>query len=283
LTQTRRERPSRPTRAVAPLPEDVFERTVDEGERRVERGWPQLCATGAVGGIDVGMGVLALLVVRRATGSEVLAALAFGIGFVALTLAQSELFTENFLVPIAAIAAGRASWLQLLRLWVVTLAFNLAGGWIITGLIIAGIPKLGPVAIEVGRFYPGIGYGFPAFALAMLAGCAITLMTWMIHSTTSPSAQLAAAVAMAFLLAAGPLDHAIVVSLEMFAALHAGAPFGYSSWLAVLGFASLGNIVGGVGLVTVLRLVQVGGRKIAEEREAGDHPSDLVVVEADRD
>ncbi len=278
-----RERPPRPKRSVGPVPADVFERTVDEGERRLERAWPQLCATGAVGGIDVGMGVLAMLVVRRATGSGPLSALAFGIGFVALTLAQSELFTENFLVPIAAIAAGRASWLQLVRLWVVTLACNLAGGWVITGLIVAGIPKLGPDAVTVGRFYPDIGFGFHALALAMLAGCAITLMTWMVHSTTSVPAQLVAALAMAFLLAAAPLDHAIVVSLEMFAALHAGAPFGYASWLGVLGFSSIGNIVGGVGLVTVLRLVQVGGKKIAEERDAVDPTSDLVVVDSRRD
>ncbi len=251
---------------MGPAPADVFERTVDEGYRRLERSWLQLCATGAVGGIDVGLGVMALYIVRRQTGSEALAAVAFGIGFVALTLAQSELFTENFLVPIAAIAAGRCSWLDLLRLWAVTLVFNLLGGWVISGLIVTGIPKLGTTAIEVGRFYPGIGYGFHALALAMLAGCVITLMTWMIHSTTSVPAQLAAAVTMAFLLASGPLDHAIVVSIEMFAALHAGAPFGYGSWLAVLGWATLGNILGGVGLVTVLRLVQVGGRKISEER-----------------
>jgi formate/nitrite transporter FocA (FNT family) len=179
----------------------VFERTVDEGQRRVERRWSQMSATGAVGGIDVGLGVLALFVVKRETGDDTLASLAFGVGFIALTLAQSELFTENFLVPIAAIAAGRASWRQLLRLWVVTLAFNLIGGWVITGLIIAGIPNLAPVAVHIGRYYPAIGYGFHALALAMLGGCVITLMTWMVHSTDSVPAQLIAAFVTAFLVA----------------------------------------------------------------------------------
>jgi len=130
------------TPPVVPVVADVFERAVDEGERQLERRWLEPCASGAVGGIDVGMGVLALLLVRRMTGSEGLAALAFGIGFVARTLAQSELLTENFLVPIAAIAAGRASVARLLRLCLVTLVFNLAGGWVISGLIIAGAPSL---------------------------------------------------------------------------------------------------------------------------------------------
>src|SRR3954467_5804785 len=82
--------------------QQTFDRAVEEGEYRINRGWQSLLATGAVGGLDVAMGVLALLLVKHETGSDILAALAFPIGFIALTLANSELFTENFLVPIAA-------------------------------------------------------------------------------------------------------------------------------------------------------------------------------------
>jgi uncharacterized membrane protein len=47
------------------------------------------------------------------------------------------------------------------------------------------------------------------------------------------------------------------VSIEMFCALHTGhAPFGYLDWLGWFGWSVLGNIVGGVGLVTLLRLVR---------------------------
>jgi formate-nitrite transporter family protein len=55
----------------------------------------------------------------------------------------------------------------------------------------------------------------------------------------------------------------------MFAALHAGAPFDYGDWLQVAAWATLGNIVGGVRFVTLLRLVQVGPEKIKEEQAAG--------------
>jgi formate/nitrite transporter FocA (FNT family) len=277
---------SEPSERASPItaqPRDVFERTVDEGERRLERKWLQLCATGAVGGIDVSIGVLALLVVHDATGDELLAALAFSIGFVALTLANSELFTENFLVPIAALAAGRSSWTRLVRLWIVTLVFNLAGGWVMTGLVISGIPRLRPAARTVAAVYPAMGIGWRSFALAMLAGAAITLMTWMTHSSASAPAQLVGAIAIAFLLAAAPLNHAIVVSLEMFAALHAGAPFAYADWASVLGWATLGNIIGGVCLVTVLRLMQVGPEKIEEERARENPATDLVVVGGSED
>src|SRR4051812_40242255 len=96
---------------------ETFQRTVDEGVFRVSRSSPALLATGLVGGADVSLGVFALLIVFSDTGSETLAALAFSIGFIALTLASSELFTENYLVPIAAVAARKASWLGVLRLW----------------------------------------------------------------------------------------------------------------------------------------------------------------------
>lgn len=244
----------------------TFERTVEEGEQRLHRTWPGLLATGTVGGIDVSIGVLALLVVERETGNALLSALAFSIGFISLTLAKSELFTENFLVPIAAVIAGRSSRGALVRLWAGTGVMNLLGGWLMTGIIILGVPGLGKTAVEIGRFVPELGIGRQSFALAVLGGTVITLMTWMERGTKSVPAKLLAAVVAAFLLAATPLNHAIVVSLEMFAAMHAGAPFGYIDWLGVLAWSALGNFVGGVGLVTVLRLVQVGRSKLREEK-----------------
>ena len=250
----------------------TFQRTVAEGEHRLTRTWPQLLATGVVGGLDVGVGILALLLVKEETGNELLAGLAFGIGFIALTLAQSELFTENFLVPVVAVTAKRASVGRLLRLWFGTAVMNLAGGWVITGLIMAGLPKLRHTAVQIATEYARFPAG-RAFALAILGGLVITLMTWMERATESVPAKLVAAVSAAFLLVAGTLNHAIVVSLLSFAALHAGAPFGYGHWLAVAGLATVGNIIGGVGLVTVLRLVQVGHERIEQAQDEGQEPS----------
>ncbi|MHB8671432.1 MAG: formate/nitrite transporter family protein [Acidimicrobiales bacterium] len=251
----------------------AFHRSIDEGVVRLERTLPSLLATGMVGGIDVSVGVFAMFVVRRATHSEMLGALAFGIGFIALTLANSELFTENFLVPITAVAAKKARWLAVLRLWTATAVLNLVGGWIVMGLVMAAFPTLRPTALEVGSHPIGLGITGVAFASAILGGLAITLMTWMERSSDSQLTRLVGVFAIAFLLAAAPLQHAIVISLEAFAALHAGAAFGYSDWLGMFGFAALGNLVGGVGLVTVLRLIQVGGEELEKERQrAEDEP-----------
>src|SRR5205807_8023685 len=197
-----------------------------------------------------------------------LASDAFGVGCMALRLATTERVTQIFLVPVAAVTAGRASIAKLLRLWFGTAVMNLAGGWVITGLIIAGQPKLRATAVQIASEYARLPAG-RAFALAILGGLVITLMTWMERATESVPAKIAAAFAAAFLLVAGALNHAIVVSLLMFAALHAGAPFGYLHWLGVAGLATVGNIVGGLGLVTMLRLVQVGRERIEQAREEG--------------
>lgn len=247
----------------------AFRRTVDEGRTRLGRTWPGMIATGFVGGVDISIGVLALLVVQEATGSALLAALAFSIGFIALVLGRSELFTENFLVPVAAVVAHDAQPVALLRLWATTLAANLAAGWILAGIVMVALPSLAEVAVATAQPYVELPVR-EAFALAVLGGTLITLMTWMERSSESDAGRLLAAVAVAFLLAAVPLNHVIVSSIEFFVALHAGAPFGYVQWLQVAVVGALGNLIGGLAFVTVLRLVQVGRAEI--ERTQRDGP-----------
>jgi len=228
------------------------------------RSWSGLLATGFLGGLDVGVGVLALLLVERVTHNVLLAGLAFSIGFIALTLARSELFTENFLIPVAAVVAKRDSLLSLGRLWGATIVMNLAGGWIVMAIIIAGFPSLRPTAVDAGKAYIELGITWRAFALALVGGMLITLMTHLQHATRSDGVRLVPATVMGFLLGAGQINHAIVASLVCFAALHAGGPFGYADWLGLFAFAALGNLIGGLALVTLLRLLQVPHKVMAE-------------------
>ena len=246
--------------------EETFDESLTEGTDRLNRTWPGLLATGAVGGFDVGIGVLALFLVLEETKEPLLASLAFTIGFIALTLASSELFTENFLVPLTVVAAGDAGMMQVVRLWAGTLVTNLAGGWVLMLLVMGGFPKLHHTAVTTGTYYYKVGIGWRSLSTAILGGGIITLMTWMERGTESVPGKLVAAFVAAFLLAAGELNHAIVLSLEMFAALQVGAPFGYLDWLRVVGWAVFGNMLGGIFLVTGLRLVQVGGDKLEQER-----------------
>lgn len=230
----------------------------DEGDHRLNRSAASLLATGAIAGIDVGIGVLAKLSVMEATGSELLGGLAFAIGFIAILLGQSELFTENFLIPVAAALRRRRSLPSLLRLWGLTGLGNLAGGWVMMAIIVLAIPRISEsdVLLEVAFHFVEMGIGWEMFGSAILAGAAITLMTWMQQGASTLGGKLVAVSTIAFVLASTPLLHTVVSSLEMFGALQRSADFGYVDWAGVFGVAVIGNIIGGVVLVTMLRLVQ---------------------------
>ncbi len=251
-----------------PEVEDAFDRIVDEGHERLERPLLALISTGLLGGIDVGTGVLAYLVVKAHTGDTLLAGIAFSIGFVALLLARSELFTENFLVPVTAVVARSGTLRGLARLWSVTLFTNLVGGLLMMWILMAARPDLHATAIEVGTHYADLGVSLQSFTLAVLAGAVITLMTRMQHATESLAVQLVPAVLFGALLAGAELFHCILDSLFMFAAMIAGGDFSMGTWLVALAWSAFGNVVGGIGLVTAIRLLRVP-RRVEESRAQG--------------
>jgi formate/nitrite transporter FocA (FNT family) len=122
--------------SAAPEPHEIYRRTQQEGERRLSRPPLELVATAFVAGIDVAFGIAALGIVHaylvEPFGEGVATiggSIAFGIAFVSIVVGRSELFTENFLVPIAGLDPhdGR-SWLKLGELWSVSPVLNLLGG-----------------------------------------------------------------------------------------------------------------------------------------------------------
>lgn len=267
----RQETPSAPEPALAVEQEllDSFDASVEEGSRRLRRPLGNLAATGLVAGVDVGFGVLALIFVQEQTGSELLGGLAFTIGFFALFLGRSELFTENFLVPVTTVVAGKGTIRQLLRLWSGTYVTNLIGGFVVAALLVGAYPELNAFAVELGEKIADRGISTESFLLAVFAGGAITLMTWMVRNAASEGGRLLAVGAFGFLLGATHMNHVVVISIKMFAGLQVGGTsYGYVDWLALSSFSVVGNTVGGLVLVTLLRLMQVGRPHIETSRRS---------------
>jgi formate/nitrite transporter FocA (FNT family) len=248
----------------------AFGTIVSEGAQRLHRTWREVLATGFAGGLEVAVGVLALLAVLAATGSHLLAGLAFSSGFIALMLARSELFTEGFLVPVTAVFAGRASTAQLAKLWIGTLVANLVGGWLVMWLVVHGFPELTDTAIESATHFVDAPLNLQSACLAFLGGSVITLMTRMQHGAHSEGGKIVASVVGGFLLAGLLLFHSILDSLLIFGALHAGAPFGYGDWLAWFWYTALLNMAGGLLVVTFLRLVRSKELIEQERRKVSD-------------
>lgn len=237
--------------------ESTFDHSAAEGTERLHRSTRVMFTTGFLGGIEIGFGILAYLMVYKETDSPFLGAFAFSIGFVALYLAHSELFTEGFYYPIVAIFAGNGSVLQLLRLWALTLIANLAGGWILMWIVVAAFPDLHATFATEALHFVEAPLNWESIALALLGGGAITLMTRMQAGSDSQVATLAAALAGAFLLVGLGLFHSILDSIIIFGALHSGAEgVTYFNWLAWFWYVAIANVVGGLALVTLPRLVR---------------------------
>ncbi|MHA6802346.1 formate/nitrite transporter family protein [Salinifilum ghardaiensis] len=242
------------------LREDEVERTFDtmvaRGRPRLFRTIPELVASGIIAGVEIALGVLAFLAVEQATGSQLLAGLAFGVGFLTLLLGNSELFTEGFLVPLAVVLAKEAGWWRLLRFWVLTLLGNLIGGWVSMWMVITAFPELRHLAAETGAKYAEAGLSLQTFLLAVLAGSTMTLLTRMRLGTEDDVARVLASIAIAFLVAGMGMFHSVLDTLFIFGGLHAGGDYNYLHWLAFFGWCVLGNAVGGIGLTAFLRLVR---------------------------
>lgn len=237
--------------------QESFDKIVAEGKARLHRGNRVLFTTGFLGGVEIGLGVLAYLYTLYETGSHLLAGLAFSIGFIALFLAHSELFTEGFLYPIMAIFAKQGTLGQLARLWSATFAMNLLGGWLVMWLIVHAFPELQRTITESAHHFLDPPLGLRTICLALLGGAAITLMTRMQAPSRSEVSAIAASIAGAYLLSALSLFHSVLDSLIIFGAIHAGGnSIGYLDWLGWVWWVAPLNVIGGLLLVTAPRLIR---------------------------
>ena len=251
-------------------PEQIYRRTRAEGKRRLERPLVELAATAFVGGVDVAFGVAALglagglFEARFGTAVGSLAgAIAFGIGFVFVVVGKSELFTENFLVPIAALERrSRDSWLKLGELWTATLVLNLAAGALLAIVLTSrGVLRHDADAplVRLGDHLGGMPVA-TAFLSALVAGALMTLMTWFVEGAAeSTGVRIVMAWVVGALIALGTFNHAIVSTIEIVFGIRLGARVAYADLFTNLGIAVAGNLAGGLGLVTFARFAQALG------------------------
>jgi formate/nitrite transporter FocA (FNT family) len=250
-------------------PEQIYERTRKEGKRRLSRPLLELAATALIGGFDVAFGVAVFGLTAAAvepTGGARLGHLAgaigFGVAFVFIVVGRSELFTENFLVPITGLSRDRGSWLKLVELWVVSLVLNLAGGTALAvvltshGVLHAGSSKaIVGLAEHVAGYSPGT-----AFLSGIIAGALMTLMTWFVEGAAdSMSVRIVMSWIVGTLLVLGGFNHAIVSTIELFYGIRFGADIGYDQLVSNLGVSVASNLVGGLSLVTFARSAQAFG------------------------
>jgi formate/nitrite transporter FocA (FNT family) len=106
---------------------------------------------------------------------------------------------------------------------------------------------------------------------AIFAGALITAMTWFVEGQESVGVRVAVAWATGAFLALGHLNHVIVVSIELVFGIRYGAHIPAAFVVGNFFLAAAGNMLGGVGLVTLTRFTQAkatGSRAGRRKRSA---------------
>jgi formate-nitrite transporter family protein len=256
----------------APEPEEIYARTREEGARRLERPLLEVVSTAFAAGFDILAGVALLAVVAAPLehhfgkdAAHVFGSVAFGVGFVFLIVGRGELFTENFLVPLAGLhGRERGAWWKIGELWSVSPLCNIAAGAAMALILtVHGVlPEgSGRVVVETAQKIHA-NHPLALFMSAVFAGALLTAMTWFVEGQESVGVRVAIAwICGAFLALAG-LNHVIVVSIELIFAIRFGAHIPWIFVLGNFGLAAAGNMLGGIGIVTLNRFTQAlsGGK-----------------------
>jgi len=250
---------------VAPSPSEIFERAVEEGHRRLDQSLLELVAAGftIVFGIAALGQVHALVKPGFGDVAKIAGSLAFAPGVVFLVVGRAELFNENFFDPVAAAVDADDSWLlgPLARLWAVTFVLNFVGGvlFILVFAVEGVLPTDALSVLETIAEELIHRSLLTMFADAIVGGALVTLLSFLLEAVNGVGSRIALAYAVGFLLALGPFGHVIVTGLHVVFGMLVGAPVGYGELLQLVLVVTAGNLVGGIGLVTLTHVAQARG------------------------
>jgi len=246
-------------------PPEMAEHAERVGVKKAALPWDTTLMLAVLGGAFIALG--GVFAVVASTGSaalpfgvaRVLTGVAFSLGLVLVVVGGAELFTGNNLIVMAWVS-GKIRLSQLLRNWALVYLGNLVGAVATAGLcFVAGLHQLGQGAVgeaALASAHGKLGYGFlQAFALGVLANVLVCLAVWLSFSARSTTDRILAVVPPVAAFVAAGFEHSVanMFFLPFAMAIEAarGAPtFSVGQlWLANLIPVTLGNLVGGSGLV----------------------------------
>ncbi|MGH9516237.1 MAG: formate/nitrite transporter family protein [Terriglobales bacterium] len=261
--------PSRVPQTEQPAPEtrrltahEIFDVAKDGARSEVKRPWRALAFSGLAGGMTLGLTAIAVAAVRSLIGDggwqELVAYAFYPIGFIAVIIGRQQLFTENTLYPVILVLDERKYLKSTLRLWAVVFGSNIAGALTFAALCSftpALKPEIRAQLVELGNQAVQGSFGH-LFWSGVVGGWLIALVAWMVSASHWTIGQVAMIWLLTFVVGAGHFAHCIVTSCEILSAAMAG-PVSAGDYLHWLLPATLGNIAGGVGIVSVLNYGQV--------------------------
>jgi formate/nitrite transporter FocA (FNT family) len=243
---------------------EIYDRVEKNAQDEIERSSSALALSGLGAGIAMGLSGLgvaaALAVLGGGAWPRFVASMMYPIGFIAVIVGRSQLFTENTLYPVVLVLERRdgRTLLELARLWTIVFLANVAGAFVFALLAVRGggldagiVDQL----VKLGRDASDHPFA-NVFVSGIFGGWLVALVAWLVSASQRTIGQIVVIWILTFMLGVAHFAHCIATSGEILASVVNGTnrPGAYLAWLAA---ATLGNVVGGVLIVTLLNFGQV--------------------------
>jgi formate/nitrite transporter FocA (FNT family) len=190
---------------------------------------------------------------------DIISRLLYPLGFVAVIIGRTQLFTENTLFPVVLVLDERRYAWRTLRLWVLVFAGNLIGAFTFAWLCVRTAsltPELRQSLIDIGAEAVRHPSSSHLFWSGVIGGWLIALVAWLVSASQWTSSQIIVTYAITFLMGAGHFAHCIAGSCEILSAV-LGNTVTWGEYWRWLAFATTGNVVGGITIVSLLNWGQV--------------------------
>ena len=213
-------------------PAHIEERAESIGSARLDRTSLEILITAIIGGGKVSVGALAAMTVvgsLMASWSSiylktalVAGGLVFPVGFIFVIMGRSELFTENFLIPVVSVFKTERTLGSLAQLWGLSWAGNMLG--CAGAALLLAIPNaVGAPVLQGYAAYTAYKLDLPwlgVFASAVLAGGVMSTLTWSLLSVQHSVGRIIIIAAGAYVLIAANLSHSIVSASVLLVGFH---------------------------------------------------------------
>jgi formate-nitrite transporter family protein len=241
---------------------EILEQVIENGNEELNRSTTGLVFSGLAGGITMGLTGLGVAVAKATLGpgswQEFIAHFFYPVGFIAVIIGRAQLFTENTLYPVIIVLDEHRRFLSLLRLWAAVFISNVVGA-LVFSLLAVRTPALKPEyateLIRLGQTALANSSGY-IFWSGVIGGWLIALVAWIVSASHWTIGQVVLVWMLTFVVGLGHFAHCIATSGEILSAVVSGgaSTSHYLYWLLI---ATLGNIVGGTIIVSLLNYGQV--------------------------
>ena len=234
-----------------------------DAKETFERSLGSLFTSAFTAGLEIGISFFMILsafaLLSSVLPSEyalVLASLLYPIGFIIVVIGQSLLFTEQTSLLSLPVLNGIEPLTKLLRLWGIVIAGNVVGGCLFAALMIGlGLNMQLFSASDIDTYAEHV-LGFRwwvIFGSAVLAGWMMGVTAWLVTSARDTLSRIVLVTIITGSIGFLGLHHSIVGNIEVFSALLYGNTVSLWHYLLFLAIVLVGNTVGGVVFVAVLK------------------------------